>query len=159
VLPTTGAHPAAFAFLEGKAMDDDDIEDMIRNLIESGTAWTNENRKAVLGWLRQVSISHQAAVQIMAQSEATMRSAGFKSQVSREAVDAPNARTISDVGRCGIMHQRHCWLADQVENHTRQFGPQGLDGFRLRDERYVIVLGHPDRRLRIVFGADSNDHA
>jgi hypothetical protein len=42
-------------------MDDDDIEDMIRDLIESGTAWTNENREAALAWLRKVSISHQAA--------------------------------------------------------------------------------------------------
>jgi hypothetical protein len=79
VSPTAESHPAAVAFLEGRAMDDDDIEDTIRNLIERGTAWTNENRKAALGWLRQVSISHQAAVQIIAQSKATMRSAGIKS--------------------------------------------------------------------------------
>jgi hypothetical protein len=74
-------------------------------------------------------------------------------------VDAPNTWTISDaVGRCGITHQRRRWLADQIENHARQFGSQGFDGFRLRYERYVIAFGHPDRRLRIVFGTDSNDH-
>jgi hypothetical protein len=60
------------------AMDDDDIADRIRDLIESDTAWIDENRKAALTWLRQVSISHQAAVHIIAQSEATMRSAGIK---------------------------------------------------------------------------------
>ena len=63
------------------AMDDGDSADMIRDPIERNTAWTDENRKAALAWLRQVSISHQAAVQIIAQSEAAMRSAGIKPPV------------------------------------------------------------------------------
>jgi hypothetical protein len=79
-------------------------------------------------------------------------------------VDAPNTWTISDdVGRCGITHQRRRWLADQIENHARQFGRKALmvsasvmSGMSSPLATQTAASGSYSARIRTIMGSPLN---
>jgi hypothetical protein len=44
---------------------DHEIAEMVRDLIEYGTLWDEETRKAALAWLKKVVISNEAVRQLL----------------------------------------------------------------------------------------------